>query len=177
MKQEAGKPAFKWTRKLLDWENASAAARNWWGELEELNQSRADLVIKLAGELLAREATIDQFFLACCYSGREGVQENLKYLDLIKQDSAPAAADASSPAQEPARKLTSQKLIERLTGHNFSEKLSVTNQGAAGGKAVGGKASCTSVRQKLSSAQGPADASRAGDSQQEAEKQKKPLLH
>lgn len=74
------------SRELLDWENASGAARKWWEQLESINEDRLDLVIKLTAELLEREATIDDFFLACSYSGREGVRENLIYLDLIRQD-------------------------------------------------------------------------------------------
>lgn len=62
------------------------AAQSWWEELEALNEDRVDLVLKLADELLVRGATINDFFLACSYSGREGVQENLQFLDVINQD-------------------------------------------------------------------------------------------
>jgi hypothetical protein len=74
------------TRRILGWDIASKAAKDWWGELESINEGREDLVMKLIAELISRQATIEDFFLACSYSGREGVSENLKFLDLIRQD-------------------------------------------------------------------------------------------
>ena len=78
--------SLQFSRKLLGWEAASEEARDWWRELEQLNDDRTSLIIKLAGELLTRQATIEDFFTACLYSGREGVQDNLNFLDLIHQD-------------------------------------------------------------------------------------------
>ena len=78
--------SLQWSRKLLGWESASEEARDWWKELEELNDDRTSLIVKLTGELLSREASIEDFFTACLYSGREGVQDNLSFLDLIHQD-------------------------------------------------------------------------------------------
>ena len=80
--------ALRWSRRLLGWNDASDAAKEWWKELEELNDDRTSLIMKLAGELLTRQATIEDFFTACLYSGREGVQENLQFLDLIQQDAS-----------------------------------------------------------------------------------------
>lgn len=79
-------PGVSITRKILGWEKASDAARKWWGELERMNSGREDLVMKLMSELLARESSIEDFYLACSYSGREGVTENLRFLDSIRQD-------------------------------------------------------------------------------------------
>ena len=79
-------PGVSITRRILGWETASEAARRWWGELEKMNSGREDLVMKLMSELLSREASIEDFYLACSYSGREGVSENLKFLDSICQD-------------------------------------------------------------------------------------------
>ena len=86
MKIEPSISTLRWTKSLLDWDHASEQARAWWEELEQLNDGRVDLVLKLACELLEREATIDDFFVACTYSGREGVKENLRFLDKIRQD-------------------------------------------------------------------------------------------
>jgi len=74
------------TRRIIGWDMASNAAKDWWGQLESINEGREDLVIKLIAELISRQATIEDFFWACSYSGKEGVRENLKFLDLIKQD-------------------------------------------------------------------------------------------
>lgn len=77
---------LQWSKQMLDWENASQDARQWWSELEELNSERVDLILKLTVELLSRNASIDDFFVACSYSEREGVQENLSFLDTMRQD-------------------------------------------------------------------------------------------
>ncbi len=77
---------LQWSKQMLDWENASQDARQWWLELEELNSERIDLILKLTVELLSRNASIDDFFVACSYSEREGVQENLNFLDTMRQD-------------------------------------------------------------------------------------------
>ena len=84
------------TRRILGWESASDQARKWWGELEKMNSGREDLVLKLMSELLSREGSIEDFYLACSYSGREGVTENLKFLDSIKQDKLPNKSMTSS---------------------------------------------------------------------------------
>jgi len=76
------------SKRLIGWERASSKAKNWWEQLEDMNSDKQDLVLKLVSELLHRNATIDDFFTACSYSGKEGVTENLLYLDMIKQDRA-----------------------------------------------------------------------------------------
>jgi len=86
MKQEEKFYTLQWTKQLLEWEGASVPAREWWEELETLNEDRVDLVLELASELLTRHATIDDFFMACSYSNREGVKENLHFLDSMRQD-------------------------------------------------------------------------------------------
>ena len=82
MKKSAGSIS----KRLLGWEKASIKAKNWWEQLEDINADKQDLVLKLVSELLYREATIEDFYTACSYSGKEGVTENLCYLDMIKQD-------------------------------------------------------------------------------------------
>ncbi|MCB0322925.1 MAG: hypothetical protein KDD69_05105 [Bdellovibrionales bacterium] len=93
MKHEEMTQTLLWTKQLLDFDTASGPAREWWQELEAINEDRIDLVLKLASELLARHATIDDFFLACSYSNREGVKENLRFLDTIKQDPRPTPSE------------------------------------------------------------------------------------
>ena len=80
------KSAVSISKKLIGWEKASMKAKNWWEQLEDINSDKQDLVLKLVSELLYREATIEDFYTACSYSGREGVTENLIFLDMIKQD-------------------------------------------------------------------------------------------
>ncbi len=82
MKKSAGSIS----KRLLGWEKASMKAKNWWEQLEDINADKQDLVLKLVSELLYREATIEDFYTACSYSGKEGVTENLIFLDTIKQD-------------------------------------------------------------------------------------------
>ena len=84
MKKSAGSIS----KRLLGWEKASIKAKNWWEQLEDINADKQDLVLKLVSELLYREATIEDFYTACSYSGKEGVTENLIFLDTIKQDRA-----------------------------------------------------------------------------------------
>lgn len=100
MKRNEDQCTLEWTKQLLDWDNATVPAKEWWQELEALNDGRVDLVLKLAGELLERAATIDDFFLACSYSGREGVQENLRFLDTICQDKKYYRADTPKESPE-----------------------------------------------------------------------------
>ena len=80
------KAAGSISKRLLGWEKASIKAKNWWEQLEDINADKQDLVLKLVSELLYREATIEDFYTACSYSGKEGVTENLIFLDTIKQD-------------------------------------------------------------------------------------------
>lgn len=88
MKQEEKFYTLEWTKQLLEWESASASAKEWWDELEAINEDRVDLVLELASELLTRQATIDDFYMACSYSNREGVKENLHFLDTMRQDTS-----------------------------------------------------------------------------------------
>jgi hypothetical protein len=74
------------TKQLIGWENASSPAKMWWKELESVNSSRIDLVVELAEELATRGATLDDFFMVCCYSGKSGVKSNLRVLDTLDQD-------------------------------------------------------------------------------------------
>ena len=77
------------TRQQLNWEFSSHSAQEWWRELEEMNEDRSELIFDLARELMRRGAGIEDFFLACSYSGRERVRDNLAFLDLMFQDRKP----------------------------------------------------------------------------------------
>ena len=64
----------------------------WWALFEDLNRSNAPMVLRLCEELLARNATLEEFFTAFGNSDSDNVQANLHFLDYwrIKQ------ADANS---------------------------------------------------------------------------------
>ena len=89
MSKQTSRSPLELGRNLIGWSHASNEARNWWKQLEKVNLGRSDLVVELAEELAKRSATVDDFFLVCAYSGREGVRENLSYLDLVWQDESP----------------------------------------------------------------------------------------
>jgi ATP-dependent Clp protease ATP-binding subunit ClpX len=65
----------------LGWKEATASARKWWETFEKENHHRPALVYRLAEELMARHATIGEFFLAFVYSNTDNIQANLHYLD------------------------------------------------------------------------------------------------
>ncbi len=68
-------------RKGLDWENTTGSARKWWQTFEDENKHRPALVLRLAEELVTRNATISEFFLSYVYSNTDNIQANLHYLD------------------------------------------------------------------------------------------------
>lgn len=68
----------------LDWEHASAAARTWWQQFEDENKHRPALILRLVEELVDRQASINQFYLAYVYSNTDNIQANLHYLDYLK---------------------------------------------------------------------------------------------
>ena len=72
-------------KKKLDWENTTGVAREWWEAFETQNQSNLAAVLLLAQELLGRQATITEFFLAYVYSNSDSCEENLKYLDQMRE--------------------------------------------------------------------------------------------
>jgi type IV secretory pathway TraG/TraD family ATPase VirD4 len=72
----------------LNWHNTMGSARKWWEAFEKENATRAPLILRLSEELLARKATISDFFLAFVYSNSENVEKNLEYLDQMLADRA-----------------------------------------------------------------------------------------
>ena len=65
----------------LDWENVAEDARGWWDAFENENAHRLALVLRLAEELVHREATIASFHVAFGLSAVSDVQANLSFLD------------------------------------------------------------------------------------------------
>lgn len=63
---------------------ASDGALQWWQEFETDNQQRPSLIVRLLEELVQREATLNEFYLACLYSNTDNLQANLHYLDYVR---------------------------------------------------------------------------------------------
>lgn len=78
--------ALEQVKQHLDWENTTGLAREWWKAFEDGNRENLLLVLKLAQELWNRNATISEFFLAYVYSNSENIQENLNFLDKMKEE-------------------------------------------------------------------------------------------
>ena len=91
-------------KKKLDWENTTGVAREWWEAFEAQNAENLATVLMLTLELLSRQATITEFFLAYVYSDVDSVEENLKYLDQMREqkklEEQEAAAAAMAGEQE-----------------------------------------------------------------------------
>jgi hypothetical protein len=71
-------------KERLDWGNTTGSARKWWEAFEAENRHRLPLVLRLAEELAARQATVTEFFLAYVYSNTDNIQANLSYLDYTR---------------------------------------------------------------------------------------------
>ena len=65
----------------LGWGAITGAARQWWEAFEDENRHQFGLVLRLAQELAAREATISEFFIAYGDSRTDNIQANLHYID------------------------------------------------------------------------------------------------
>jgi len=99
-------------KKKLDWENTTGVAKEWWEAFEAQNQENLATVLMLTLELLARQATITEFFLAYVYSDVDSVEENLKYLDQMREqkklEEQEAAAMEAEAEREAAAMLASE---------------------------------------------------------------------
>jgi cellulose biosynthesis protein BcsQ len=69
---------------LIGYEASTGSARKWWDAFKAENQDRSRLVADLQRELLRRNATITEFFLAYVYSNTDNIQANLYYLDYTR---------------------------------------------------------------------------------------------
>lgn len=58
-------------KKSLDWDNTTAAVRNWWEMFETENRSRIESLVNLAERLRADRATITEFHSAFLYGNTE----------------------------------------------------------------------------------------------------------
>jgi len=65
----------------LGWGATTGAARRWWEAFEDENRHQLGMVLRLAQELAAREATISEFFVSYVYSNTDNIQANIHYLD------------------------------------------------------------------------------------------------
>jgi type IV secretory pathway TraG/TraD family ATPase VirD4 len=85
----------------LDWDNTTGSARKWWEAFENENQHRVALILRLAEELVNRQATITEFFLAYVYSNTDNIQANLHYLDYtrLKKEEEKRKREATATAQ------------------------------------------------------------------------------
>ena len=68
----------------IGWNETNGSARKWWKAFENENNHRLALVLRLAEELLIRQATITEFFLAYVYSNTDNIQACLYYLDYTR---------------------------------------------------------------------------------------------
>jgi type IV secretory pathway TraG/TraD family ATPase VirD4 len=71
-------------RSKIGWNETTGSAKKWWEAFESENKSRPALVVRLSEELLIRNATITEFFLAYVYSNTDNIQANLNYLDYTR---------------------------------------------------------------------------------------------
>ncbi len=79
------KELLEQAKKKLDWENTTGVAREWWEAFETQNAENLATVLMLTLELLSRQSSITEFFLAYVYSDVDSVEENLKYLDQMRE--------------------------------------------------------------------------------------------
>jgi hypothetical protein len=68
----------------LQWSSAAPAARRWWEALERESCENLGDVLRLAEDLLARKATIDEFFTARTVCGTDNSQAVLLQVDLTR---------------------------------------------------------------------------------------------
>ena len=94
----------------LDWDRAPDPARDWWHSLEELNQDRMHLVLKLARELKRRNVTIEDFFTVWMHSNLDDVRANLEYLDVLMQDKEREVEEPRAQRTAPFRKVRKERI-------------------------------------------------------------------
>ena len=79
---------LKAVRSQLGWDSTTGSARKWWQAFEDQNSASLTHVLRLAEELLARNSTITEFFLAYVYSNTDNIPANLHYLDYSRAKKA-----------------------------------------------------------------------------------------
>ena len=58
-------------KRAIGWGATTGAARRWWEAFEDENRHQLGVVLRLAEELAAREATISEFFISYVYSNTD----------------------------------------------------------------------------------------------------------
>lgn len=61
--------------------HATDTAQRWWTAFKNENTHQLSLVIRVAVELVIRDATLNEFFLTYVHSGTDNIQANLDFLD------------------------------------------------------------------------------------------------
>jgi hypothetical protein len=134
---EAIERAYQKILPRLGWNDTTGSARKWWESFASENQQRKALVLRLAEELLTRNATITEFFLAYVYSNTDNIQANLFYLDYVRLKKAgeeekrktalASEADDDDPIPEPPAPLkTAKKTASRKRKCRVSRKKAET---------------------------------------------------
>jgi tetratricopeptide (TPR) repeat protein len=71
-------------RDLLKLKEASNSAMKWWEAFETENQQVLQRVLWLSDQLVARKASLNEFFLAWVYSNTDDLLTNLYYFDYVR---------------------------------------------------------------------------------------------
>ncbi|MBL9119027.1 MAG: hypothetical protein JNL80_03830 [Phycisphaerae bacterium] len=96
----------------LDWASTTGSARKWWDAFEAKEENSLRVVVRLAEELLVRQSTLTEFYLAWVYSNTDDLMANLYFLEYsrlkkeeerVKREGAKdaAAGDASESSSPP----------------------------------------------------------------------------
>lgn len=121
----------------IGWGATEGSARTWWSAFVKENKSRLPTVLRLAEELLARKATIAEFFLAHVYSNTDNIQANLSYLDYVrlkKQEEDKKRQELHASAFEPPAR--SSAVGKRQEFEQSNEKRRFISAKSANGVAV-----------------------------------------
>lgn len=71
-------------KKQLNWEKTTGTPRRWWEALERDTSLIPAIALRVAEELVARKATISEFFYETLFSGFDDLQLNLHYFDYVR---------------------------------------------------------------------------------------------
>jgi uncharacterized caspase-like protein len=80
---------YRELREQIGWSATTGVAREWWDAFEKQNAGNVPTLIALEERLLARKATITEFFLAYMNSNVDQVLPNLDYLDYLNATRLP----------------------------------------------------------------------------------------
>ena len=83
----------------LGWEETTGVAKEWWEAFEAQNEDKTHLVVALGNEILKRDATITEFFLAYLYSNTDSIEGNLEYLEKMKAEDKAAKENNTSETE------------------------------------------------------------------------------